>query len=131
MPPMKLRTLPVLVLMLVLGAGVATAKRPAAATEKTAIFKGLKPALRSTEPVSCWAYTVSTKDRTWAYVQIAPGKLGEGPCEFHGADPGRHYLHATAGKWKDVVSGSGFACSDFTHAKMPTKVIKDLDGRSC
>jgi hypothetical protein len=128
---MRLRALLAMIVVFAVCAGVAEAKRAATTTEKAAIFKGLKSSLRTAEPKACWAYEVSTKDKTWAYVQIAPGKLGHGDCTFHGSDPGRHYLHEKSGKWKDVLSGTGFACSDFTKVHMPAKVIKELGDTTC
>jgi hypothetical protein len=126
---MRLRAIILLLVALALSAGVAVAKRSATKTESAAIYKGLPKSVRKVAQ-QCWKFTVSTADKTWSESTV--GKFAvSGPCAFHGVGPGAYYLHESHSKWKLAASGTGFTCGDYKHAKMPTKVIKDLTGRKC
>jgi hypothetical protein len=130
MTAMRYRLLLLLVAALALPSAVALAKRAATRSETREIYPGLPRSIRHIYAVSCWKFTVSTVDDGWVYGDITHYTNGK-PCPFHGAAVPRYFLHEGSHGWGTKLSGTGFTCSDYRHAGMSKRVIRDLTGRRC
>ena len=127
---MRYRLLLLLVAALAVPTAVALAKRPATRAETREIYGGLPKSVRHDYAVSCWKFTVSTVDDGWAYGDVTHYTKGK-PCQFRGGGAPRHFLFEGPHGWGTKLSGTGFTCSDYRHARMSRRVIRDLTGRGC